>query len=742
MRKNKKINLLLILSLILSIFGYTPVYAASATVGFSGNSTVAVGNNITISLYVSNISANDSEGGVTSVGGNLVFDSEYLEYINGSGVYSGYTSNINTGASYKLGGFGTPITGSGQTNLFTFTFKAKKAGTTQISLANAKVSTNIGKFDATINSKSIVITDTQPTPTPTPTPTATPTPTPTATPTATPSSSPKSSDATLKSLEASGYTLSPAFNKDTTNYTVSVPKDATTVKLIGSSTDSKAKITGLGDITLSGDTTTATVKVTAEDGTTKNYTIKIEKEKSGTETKDSDATLKKLDLGGYTLTPTFKKNVNVYSMKVKSNVTALDVTAIPTSDKAKVDVSGNKNWKQGINVVTVKVTAEDGTVNTYMVNVTCGEVKTDTTGGGTTAKSSDNSLKSLVINSSHEISPKFEKNVTSYNVKVPYSVDKLDLSYTTNNSKAKVKVTGNSDFKVGQVNIVEVEVEAEDGSKRTYILNVTRSTNDSDNDLKDLEIEGAKLSPKFDKDTLEYTVTVPKGADKLDIDAIPVAKDAKVEVIGNKNLKSGHNTVLVKVTDKDGFTKYYTIDAVKEGNSNESSKVFGMTPFQFGLLISLFLLLLLLLIFLLRRRKEEEPVVETKIVKETNPTSPPIIEVKPEFNFGSKNSSDDDTVYGDMNQDSNVGVAKLPKKEKVKAIEAQYEEIEDKMPYDPYDETVTKRELIDAIHEASKTKDSTKLKMLLEQDAINQKKKALKKKEALEDSLEDDEEEE
>ena len=56
---------------------------------------------------------------------------------------------------------------------------------------------------------------------------------------------------------------------------------------------------------------------------------------------------------------------------------------------------------------------------------------------------------------------------------------------------------------------------------------------------------------------------------------------------------------------------------------------------------------------------------------------------------------------------------------------------EDNLPYDPYDEIVTKREVIDAIHEAMKTKDPSKLKMLLQQDALNQAKKELKQKEEM-----------
>ena len=96
--------------------------------------------------------------------------------------------------------------------------------------------------------------------------------------------------------------------------------------------------------------------------------------------------------------------------------------------------------------------------------------------------------------------------------------------------------------------------------------------------------------------------------------------------------------------------------------------------------------------------------------------------------FGSKNTSDDDIVHGNLNQNSEVKEEReyeLPEPKTI-AIEADYEE---NIPYDPYDETVTKRELIDAIHEATKTKDPSKLKMLLEQDALNQKKKEIKKRE-------------
>lgn len=710
MKKIKHLNLFIVLTLICSMFMniLTAQAAPSATVGFSGNSTVSVGSNITITMYVSNVV--DTTGGIVSVGGNLSFDSEYLEYVSGTGTSSPYTFQINPSANYIIAGLDTTlsngITGSSQTKVFTFVFKAKKQGTTQVTLTNAKLSDVSSKIGATVSPKTITITGNTP---------STPD---------TPSTPTKSSDATLKSLSATGYTLSPSFSPSTTSYTIKVPSSATTVKLEGTVNDAKAKVSGLGNITLTGNTTTATIKVTAEDGTVKTYTVKIEKEveeqPSETQKKDNDATLKSLNMSGYTLSPTFKSSINTYSIKVKNNITSLDVKAIPNSSKAKVSVSGNTGWKEGNNVVTIKVTAEDGTVNTYIVNVNREAKNNDSE--KKEEKSNDSYLKSLIINSSHDIDNKFDKNVSSYNITVPYEVEKLDLSYATNDSKANATITGNENFKVGEVNTVQIEVTAEDGTKRYYTLNVTRSTKSSDNDLEDLVIEGADINPKFSPDILDYTVKVDGDTDKLNIKATPKTDGAKVEIIGNDNLKPGKNTVLVKVTDKNGFSKYYTIEVEKAKKDKQAIKIFGLTPLQFGLISGIIgLLLLLLLILLFRRKKKEEK--EEKTVT-------PIIEVKPEFNFGSKNTTDDDIVHGNLNQNSELsGTYEEPKH---KAIEARYEDV----PYDPYDDIVTKDELIDAINEVTRTKDASKLKMLLEQEALNRKKEELKKRD-MEEEMDD-----
>jgi alpha-D-xyloside xylohydrolase len=86
----------------------------------------------------------------------------------------------------------------------------------------------------------------------------------------------KSNDATLSALTTSVGTLSPAFNPSVTSYTVSLPIGTTTVTPTATKKDSKASVSGDGQVTLVNGKGTSTIVVTAEDNTTKTYTLNYE----------------------------------------------------------------------------------------------------------------------------------------------------------------------------------------------------------------------------------------------------------------------------------------------------------------------------------------------------------------------------------------------------------------------------------------------------------------------------------
>lgn len=85
-----------------------------------------------------------------------------------------------------------------------------------------------------------------------------------------------SSNADLKVLSVEGYTLSPVFAANVTDYYVWLPYEADSVSISADKADSKAKVVvGTYEELLPGKGTAVPVTVTAEDGTEKVYTVTV-----------------------------------------------------------------------------------------------------------------------------------------------------------------------------------------------------------------------------------------------------------------------------------------------------------------------------------------------------------------------------------------------------------------------------------------------------------------------------------
>lgn len=181
-----------------------------------------------------------------------------------------------------------------------------------------------------------------------------------------------SSNNNLSSLKASVGTFDIAFDKDVTVYTLTVPYGTESVILSGSLEDITSTVDGLIEYKLTDDKTTANITVVAEDGTIKVYTVYIIKEAKPenvatpvTYYYSSNNYLKSLEIDGYEIT--FNKEINEYKITVKSDVTSLDIKAIPEDSRARVEITGNEKFKKGNNTVTITVTAEDGSTREYKI---------------------------------------------------------------------------------------------------------------------------------------------------------------------------------------------------------------------------------------------------------------------------------------------------------------------------------------------------------------------------------------
>lgn len=85
----------------------------------------------------------------------------------------------------------------------------------------------------------------------------------------------------------------------------------------------------------------------------------------------------------------------------------------------------------------------------------------------------------------------------------------------------------------------------------------------TDNTLSALSVAEGTITPEFSKDVKEYALTIPYEIVEVNVTATPTDSKATVAVEGNKELKEGENTVIVKVTAEDGTTAEYVIKVTR-----------------------------------------------------------------------------------------------------------------------------------------------------------------------------------
>lgn len=232
-----------------------PVVSITAT-----PTTVVIGNQITVTVKHS--VADAKIGGVQC---SISYNSTVLEYVSSSVPPTGL--GVINDAGGKLLGSWLSVDGSSEV-VQKIVFKAKKAGTADISVETQEITDVNEQAFPTPDTKKITVTST--------------------------SQTPKSTNANLKSVTFSlggskgKATLAPAFSSAVTSYTVTVPNDTTSVSIEAIPAEAgKATAKLEGSWAAVDGNWTRKVIVTAEDGVTKKtYTFKIVK--SGAVTPPAD----------------------------------------------------------------------------------------------------------------------------------------------------------------------------------------------------------------------------------------------------------------------------------------------------------------------------------------------------------------------------------------------------------------------------------------------------------------------
>ena len=206
-----------------------PNVAASCRIGVSAPSSAVVGQNFKVTVTVS---------GSSSIGSweyTLGYDSSKVRLTSGSLHVVDYGNGSKSSASY------------------TYTFTALTSGSATFKPTNASVldytSTNeclSGTGSATVTMKTQAEIEAG-----------------------------YSRNNNLGSLSVEGAELSPSFNKDVTEYSVTLPVDTTKAKVLATAADSTASITGAGEIDVVDGLNKIEIVVTAQHGEKKTYVINL-----------------------------------------------------------------------------------------------------------------------------------------------------------------------------------------------------------------------------------------------------------------------------------------------------------------------------------------------------------------------------------------------------------------------------------------------------------------------------------
>ena len=137
---------------------------------------------------------------------------------------------------------------------------------------------------------------------------------------------------------------------------ITLPNDVDKTKVEAVAKSSKATIK-YEDIDLKVGDNTITITVIAENDTTKEYVIKVIREK------DEEATLENIEIIGYNLA--FSKDKKEYALKINNDVNKLDIKIIPTN--IEYEISGNNDLVSGSKIV-IKVN-DSNSLSEYTIDI-------------------------------------------------------------------------------------------------------------------------------------------------------------------------------------------------------------------------------------------------------------------------------------------------------------------------------------------------------------------------------------
>lgn len=246
-----------------------------------------------------------------------------------------------------------------------------------------------------------------------------------------------------------------------------------------------------------------------------------EQEEQGTDTQNANTALQALRLDKEGLTPNFEKDNYEYYLTIPNDIHNLEVLAIAENPNAMVETTGNTNLKEGLNVITIRVTSADKTQNKiYTIQVT----KT------ANLELANTNLEILAIENVL-LNPPFHMDEINYKAEVSNETENVNILAIPQNEQAIVELSGKDELKEGN-NTISIIVTAPNGfTKKKYQIEVYKRNLEEEQKYQE-ELEQQK------KD-LENAYHI----EDLSIDT----KKAQIEDANQQNNRNLYNSVIVGI---------------------------------------------------------------------------------------------------------------------------------------------------------------------------------------------------
>lgn len=399
----------------------TPVYATDITTSVSGKSNIDAGEQFTLTLNVTG-------DNVWGLSGNIGYDTSKFTLVSSEGL-NGFTSMVGTGfsldsANGKSGTFG----------ILSLTFKATSSFRTgessTISFSNLTGASDSSRLSATGSQKTITV------------------------------NIPKSDNSNLSTLKVDGNNIS-GFSVSNLKYDLG-NTDSDSMEISAVAQDNKATVSGTGKKSLSYGKNTFNVVVKAENGSTKTYTITVNRN----DNRSSNNYLKSLKISNAKIS--FNKYTLNYNIVVDNTVDSIDIQVQTEDSKSSVRGTGKKNLNIYLNTYNVVVTAENGSKRVYKINISRKDEN-----GNAGSLSTNNKLNSIEIKG-YNIT--FDPDTLKYSITVDNTVEQVEISANVMDKNSTIKINNVDKLTVGE-NLITIEVLSQSGDTRTYEIMVLRKDN-------------------------------------------------------------------------------------------------------------------------------------------------------------------------------------------------------------------------------------------------------------------------